>query len=285
MAARSDGRFAGKVVLVTGVARGQGRSHAVRFAEEGADVIGVDICADIASTAATQGSLEDLEETRKLVEAAGGQHHLVQADVRRYDELSAAIDEGVRRFGRLDVVAANAGINSVMPAITIPEQTWQDMLDVVLTGVWHTVKAAVPHLQAGGRGGAMVFTSSVCGYEGLPGLAHYNAAKHGVEGLAKTLAAELGPDGIRVNTVNPTNVNTPMIQNEFVWRMFMPDLEHPTQEDAEKPGSPFRALHVLDIPWVEPVDISEAVLFLASDAARYITGVQLPIDAGFMVKK
>jgi SDR family mycofactocin-dependent oxidoreductase len=275
-------RFEGKVALVTGAARGQGRSHAVGLAAEGASIIAIDICAEIDSTAATQGTRANLAETGRLIEEAGGKHHLVVVDVRDADGLAAAVGAGVEALGRLDVAVANAGINSVAPAESMSERMWQDMLDVNLTGVWHTAKAAIPHIRAGGTGGALVFTSSICGLAGLPGLAHYNAAKHGVQGLAKTLAVELGPHGIRVNTVNPTNVDTQMIQNDSVWRMFMPHLENPTREDAEKPGSSYRAMHVIDVPWVEPIDVTEAVLYLASDAARYVTGIALPVDAGFL---
>ncbi|HEY2522195.1 MAG TPA: SDR family oxidoreductase, partial [Streptosporangiaceae bacterium] len=167
------------------------------------------------------------------------------------------------------------------PAQELDDQTWQDMIDINLTGVWHAAKAAIPHLKAGGRGGAIVLTSSAAGLKAYANIAHYVSAKHGVVGLMKTLAVELAPDFIRVNSIHPTQVDTPMIQNEATWRLFRPDLDHPARADFE-PAS--QAMNLLPIPWVEPADISNALLFLASDEARYITGVPLPVDAGCLIK-
>jgi NAD(P)-dependent dehydrogenase (short-subunit alcohol dehydrogenase family) len=196
--------------------------------------------------------------------------------------LRAAVDEGVAQLGRLDIVAANAGIASTADGtVGLSDQEWQDMIDVNLTGVWQTCKAAVPHLIEGGRGGSMILTSSAAGLMAYPNIGHYVAAKHGVVGLMKTLALELAPHNIRVNSLHPTQVNTPMIMNETIYKLFMPDQEHPTAEGFA-PVS--QEMNALPIPWVEAVDISNALVFLASDEARYITGVTLPVDAGAVIK-
>jgi (+)-trans-carveol dehydrogenase len=275
------GRVEGKVAFVTGAARGQGRSHALRLAEEGADVIAVDICKQIDSVPMPMATPDDLAETVRQVEELDRRIVATQADVRDYAGLKQVLDEGVAQLGRLDIVAANAGIGSFGAADELPEQTWQDMIDVNLTGVWHTCKAAIPHLKAGGRGGSIVITSSAAGLKGYANLAHYVSAKHGVVGLMRTLAQELAPHMIRVNSIHPTQVDTPMIMNETAFRLFLPDHEHPTVEDFA-PVS--QTMNALPIPWVEPVDISNAVLFLASDEGRYITGVTLPVDAGTLIK-
>jgi (+)-trans-carveol dehydrogenase len=276
------GRVAGKVAFITGAARGQGRSHAVRLAQEGADIIAVDNCADVPGIPYPGATEADLAETVSAVEALDRRIVAVKADVRDYAGLKAAVDDGVAQLGRLDIVSANAGIGSQpYQAWDLAESTWQDMIDINLTGVWHTAKAAVPHLKAGGRGGAIVLTSSAAGLKGYGHIAHYVSAKHGVVGLMRTLALELAPDLIRVNSIHPTQVDTDMIQNEPTWRLFRPDLEHPTRADFE-PAS--QEMNLLPIPWVEPVDISNALLFLASDEARYITGVALPVDAGCLLK-
>ncbi|MCW2523203.1 MAG: putative short-chain dehydrogenase, partial [Frankiales bacterium] len=200
------------------------------------------------------------------------------ADVRDFAAVSAAVTQGVAELGRLDIVSANAGISGPFaPAETLDPQAWQNMLDVNLTGVFNTAKAAIPHIKAGGRGGAIVLTSSEAGLKAYPNAGHYVAAKHGVLGLMRTLAMELAPDFIRVNSLHPTQVDTPMIMNEATFGLFAPDIEHPTREDFA-PIS--QAMNVLPIPWVEAVDISNALLFLVSDEARYITGVPLPVDAG-----
>jgi (+)-trans-carveol dehydrogenase len=275
------GRVAGKVALVTGAARGQGRSHAVRLAEEGADIIAVDACSDLAGVPYPLATPEDLEETVRLVEALGRRVAAYRADVRDPVALADAVDQGVATLGRLDIVCANAGVNRPAPAAGMPEDAWSLVVDVDLSGVWRTCKAAIPHLVAGGRGGAIVLTSSAAGLKGYANIAHYTAAKHGVNGLMKTLAQELAPHRIRVNTLNPTQVDTPMIMNEPMYALFCPDVDNPTRDDFA-PVS--QAMHLLPVPWVEPVDVSNAVVFLASDEARYITGVALPIDAGVLIK-
>ena len=276
------GRVDGKVAFITGAARGQGRSHAVRLAQEGADIIAIDICRQIDTVPIPMSTPEDLEETVALVKAAGGRIVATQADVRDFDAVAAAVEEGVRQFGRLDIVLANAGLAAGGNAMEkMDSQLWKDSIDVNLTGVWHTAKAAIPHVIAGGRGGAMVLTSSVGGLKAHPFVGNYIAGKHGVVGIMRSLALELGEHGIRVNSIHPTQVNTPMLMNDLTFRMFRPDLENPTQDDFA-PVS--QLMHVLPTPWVEAQDISNAVLFLVSDESRFITGVTLPVDAGVMLK-
>jgi (-)-trans-carveol dehydrogenase len=278
-------RLDGRVAFVTGVARGQGRSHALRLAEEGADIIGVDLPLGITTTHYPMAVEEDLAETAALIEKTGRRAYLRQADVRELAALQRVVDSGVAAFGRLDTVVVNAGIFSLGAALELDEQVWQDVIDVNLTGAWHTVKAATRHLRAGGRGGSIIFTASAAALLPPPGIAHYNAAKAGVNALMKTLAVELGPEFIRVNSVNPGNVDTAMIDNETTRRLFMPELEHPTKQDAEKPDSAYVRVNAIPVPWLESSDISDLVVFLASDQSRYLTGVAIPIDAGYVLKK
>jgi (+)-trans-carveol dehydrogenase len=275
------GKLEGKVAFITGAARGQGRSHAITLAREGADIIAVDLAKQIDSVPYPMATPDDLAETVKEVEALDRRIVATQADVRDYDALKAAVDDGVAQLGRLDIVSANAGIVSYGRAEELAEQTWQDMIDTNLTGVWHAAKAAIPYLRAGGHGGSIVLTSSYAGLKAYQNLAHYVAAKHAVVGLMRTLALELAPDFIRVNAVLPTTVDTPMSHNQASYRLFRPDLENPTADDIAELA---QAMNVLPVPWVEPVDISNALLFLASDDARYITGVALPVDAGATAK-
>ena len=276
------GRVAGKVAFITGAARGQGRSHAIRLAQEGADIIAVDLAGQIDSVPYAMSTPDDLAETVKEVEALDRRIVATQADVRDYGALKAALDEGVTQLGKLDIVSANAGIFSFGTMEELDEKHWQDMIDVNLTGVWHAAKAAIPHLRANG-GGSMILTSSTAGLQALPNTGHYNAAKHGVVGLMRTLALELAPDMIRVNSVHPTAVDTDMIQNSATYELFAPDLA-PAERTKEVLSERFATLNVLPIPWVEPMDISNAVLWLASDEARYVTGVTLPVDAGLLTK-
>jgi SDR family mycofactocin-dependent oxidoreductase len=277
------GRVEGKVAFITGAARGQGRSHAVRLAQEGADIIAVDLAGQVGSVPYPMATPEDLDQTVKEVEALDRRIVATVADVRDYAALKKALDDGVAQLGRLDIVSANAGIASFGTADELAEQTWRDMIDINLTGMWHTAKAAIPHLRAGGRGGSIVITSSGAGLKALPNMAHYVSAKHGVVGLMRTLALELAPDMIRVNSLHPTVVNTDMVHNAAMYELFAPDLDE-KDRTKEALAERFQAINALPIPWAEPVDISNAVLFLASDEARYITGVPLPVDAGFMVK-
>jgi len=277
------GRVEGKVAFITGAARGQGRSHAITLAREGADIIAVDICAQIGSVPYPMATPEDLAQTVKEVEALDRRIVATDVDVRDYDALKEALDDGVAQLGRLDIVSANAGIFSFGRAEELAEQTWRDMIDVNLTGEWHAAKAAISHLRAGGRGGSIILTSSLAGLKGQQNLAHYVAAKHGLVGLMRTLALELAPDFIRVNSVHPTTVDTDMVQNAATYALFAPDLPE-GQRTKETLTSRFQALNVLPIPWVEPADISNAVLWLASDESRYVTGITLPVDAGAAIK-
>ena len=277
------GRVEGKVAFITGAARGQGRSHAIRLAQEGAAIIAVDLTGQIDSVPYPMSTPDDLNETVKEVEALDRRIVATQADVRDYGAVKKAVDDGVAELGRLDIVSANAGIFSFGPLAELPEQTWQDMIDTNLTGVWHAVKAAIPHIRKGGRGGSIILTSSTAGLMALENTGHYVAAKHGVVGLMRTLALELAPDMIRVNSVHPTGVDTDMIQNAATYALFSPDLAE-KDRTREQIGERFAALNALPIPWVEPVDISNAVLWLASDEAQYVTGVTLPVDAGSLIK-
>jgi SDR family mycofactocin-dependent oxidoreductase len=276
------GRVEGKVAFISGAARGQGRSHAVRLAEEGADIIAIDVCGPIDNLAYPHSTPEDLAETADLVKNLDRRIVTAQVDVRDFDGLKAAVDNGVEQLGRLDIIVANAGIGTFGNKLhKIREQIWRDMIDVNLSGVWHTVKAGVPHILNGGRGGSIVLTGSVGSHKALAHTGHYIAAKHGVIGLMRTFAVELGEHSIRVNSVHPSQVNTPMTMNEVTYKLFRPDLENPGPDDF----APFsQQMHMMPVPWVEARDISNAVLFLASDESRYVTGVSLPVDAGALLK-
>ena len=276
------GRVEGKVAFITGAARSQGRSHALRLAQEGADIIAVDIAGPVPSIQMyPPATEEDLAETVRQVEALDRRIVATKADVRDTAALKAAVDDGVAQLGRLDIVLANAGVFEIQPALEVSDDAWREMIDINLTGVWNTCKVALPHLIEGGRGGAMVLTSSTAGLKGTPNTIHYTAAKHGVVGIMRTLANEFAQHSIRVNSVHPTGVDTVMIQNEKTWGLFAPDDPAPSREKAEPI---FQSTNALPVPWVEPVDISNAILFLVSDEARYITGVTLPVDAGYTVK-
>jgi (+)-trans-carveol dehydrogenase len=274
------GRVEGKVAYITGAARGQGRSHAVRLAQEGADIIAVDACRDVVDYGTIPPSTpEDLAETADLVKALDRRFVTAEVDVRDFDALKAAVDSGVEQLGRLDIIVANAGIGtSGGPLHEMDETRWQDTIDVNLSGVWKSVKAGVPHLSPGG---SIVLTGSVGGLKAYPRVGHYVAAKHGVVGLMRSFAVELGAQSIRVNSVHPTHVNSPMLMNESAYHTFRPDLENPGPDDLAPICQMF---HVLPVPWVQPEDISNAVLFFASDESRYITGVALPIDCGSCLK-
>jgi SDR family mycofactocin-dependent oxidoreductase len=267
------GRVAGKVAFITGAARGQGRSHAIRLAEEGADIIAVDICEDIASAGYGLATEADLAETVKAVEALDRRIVARKADVRDAAALKAAVDEGVAELGKLDIVSANAGICTVQTWDEVTPAVWQDTLDTNLTGVWNTMVVATPHLIANG-GGSIICTSSTAGIKGLPFLAPYVAAKHGVVGIARSMANELAQHKIRVNTVHPTGVQTPMVAG-------LGGLDAILGKDPQL-GPIF--MNTFPVEIVEPVDISNAVLFLASDEARYVTGLEFTVDAGNTIR-
>jgi SDR family mycofactocin-dependent oxidoreductase len=271
------GKLEGKVAFITGAARGQGRSHAIRLAQEGADIIAVDICQQIASVAYPMATPEDLAETAKQVEALDRRIYTAQADVRDAAALKQAFDAGTAELGPVDIVLANAGI-APMSLGEQPGDAWQDVVDVNLTGVFNTVETAIPSMIERGQGGAIVLTSSTAGNNGIGGPTRgglgYTAAKHGVVGLMRSYANILAPNRIRVNTVHPTGVNTPMIVNDV--------MEQFLAQDSQMSNA---VANALPVPMVEPVDISNAIAWLVSDDARYVTGIMLPVDAGFSNKK
>lgn len=277
------GRVEGKVAFITGAAHGQGRSHAVRLAQEGADIIAIDVCKRVVQNSPIPPATpEDLAETADLVKGHNRRIFTAEVDVRDYDALKTAVDTGVEQLGRLDIIVANAGIGNGGDTLDkCTEHDWQEMLDVNLSGVWKTVKAGVPHILAGGNGGSIILTSSVGGLKAYPHCGNYVAAKHGVVGLMRSFAVELGQHMIRVNSVHPTHVSTGMIMNEGTWKLFRPDLENPGPDDMAPICQMF---HTLPVPWVEAEDISNAVLFFASEESRYVTGVTLPVDAGSCLK-
>ncbi|MER5754545.1 mycofactocin-coupled SDR family oxidoreductase [Streptomyces sp. NPDC002088] len=264
------GRVDGKIALITGAARGQGRSHAVRLAEEGADVVVTDVCHDISDALPYPlATKEELEETAELVRATGRRCVAVEADVRFFAEIRSAVDAATSEFGRLDVVVANAGVMSSGRAWELSEEAWDVVVDVNLKGAWNTVRAAAPGMIDAGDGGSIIITSSAAGIRGHVPYAHYVASKHGVVGLMKALSNELAPHRIRVNTVHPTGVSDTGIT-----------VGEPVEELAAR--EPLFALAAMNplAPYVEPRDVSNAVLFLASDEARYVTGLQFTVDAG-----
>jgi SDR family mycofactocin-dependent oxidoreductase len=274
-------RMAGKVALISGVARGQGRSHALRLVEEGASIIGFDGLCTYDTVPFSQATQEDLDETVALVEEAGGKIVAGRADVRDRAEIAAVVAKGLEQFGQIDIVIANAGIGiNGRPFWEVPEADWKDVIDVDLTGVWHTVSAAMPAMIEANRGGSVVMTSSAAALKAAPNLGAYTAAKTGVIGLMRSMANDLAPYRIRANVVCPTSVPTDFLFNDRLYRIFRPDLEHPTAEDVK----PVMAkMHPLGEPWIETQDISAAVAYLASDEARYITGIVLPVDLGLSI--
>lgn len=274
-------RFEDKVVFITGIARGQGREHAVRFAAEGARVIGIDICEDLPNVLYPGATEDDLAETVRLVESAGGAVHAEVADVRDLAALRSALAAGMERFGGLDVIVANAGTYSPSPVQWHTSEAWDETIGINLTGVFNTVRAGVKRIIEQDRGGAIVITSSTAGLRGFYGSPAYNAAKHGVVGFMRAIALELAPLNIRVNTVHPTSVDTPMVVNDVFPSLVRQDLDAPTMDDA---ADFLRPQQAIEVPWVESSDVSDAVLWLCSDEARYITGVTLPVDAGAMLK-
>lgn len=270
------GRVEGKVALITGAARGQGRSHALRLAQEGADIIAIDIAAQIDTVPYPMATPDDLAETAKQIEALDRRIVTRVADVRDREALQAAFDAGVAELGAPTIVSANAGI---APMSMHPQaQEWQDVLDVNLTGVYNTVEVSKQAMIDNGKGGAYVLTSSTAGLAGIggntPGGLGYTAAKHGVVGLMRSYANTLAQHSIRVNTVHPTGVNTPMVVNDAMQEFLQSD---PAMSQA--------MANALPVPMIEAVDISNAIVFLVSDAGRYITGVTLPVDAGFLNKR
>jgi SDR family mycofactocin-dependent oxidoreductase len=279
------GRVEGKVAFITGAGRGQGRSHAVRLAEEGADIIAVDICRDFGTVGYRMSSPEDLKETVRLVEKAGRRIVAAEADVRERAQLVAVLDQGMTEFGRLDVVVAQAGIAPMKGEPGL--KAWIDGYDTNMIGTVNAVHAALPHLKAGA---SIMATASAVVYMNVTGNAEpgkdpgghsYMVSKRQLSEFIHELAGNLAPRGIRANVIVPTNCNTPMLQSEPMYRTFRPDLENPTRADAEPA---FHVQQAMTVPWVEPEDISAAVVFLASDEARYVTGTQFRVDGGGYLK-
>jgi SDR family mycofactocin-dependent oxidoreductase len=263
-------RVDGKVALVTGAGRGQGRSHVIRLAEEGADVIALDICRNVEAFDYPMASADELDETVELAMHTGRRVLAVQADVRDRPVLARAIDQAVGQFGRLDVVVANAGVVSLQPWDEISDELWRNTMDVMATGTWNTMSVSIPHLLAAG-GGSMIGISSIAGLKGLPYQTPYVAAKHAIVGIARSLATELGPRHIRVNTIHPTGVDT--IQA----RVGIAAITKLMETDPNL-GSVY--INSIPVEVVQPRDISDAVLFLASDESTFVTGLQLTVDAG-----
>jgi SDR family mycofactocin-dependent oxidoreductase len=279
------GRVEGKVALITGAARGQGRSHAVRLAAEGADIIAVDLVTPDAYPwmAYRQASQDQLDETVATVEKMDRRIVARQGDVRDRASLQAGVDAGLEEFGHIDIVSANAGISPFGPeSWNISAQQWADVLATNLTGVWNTTSVCIPPMIEAGRGGSIILTSSGAGTKGVPNLADYCASKFGVIGFMKSLANEVGRYNIRVNALTPGTVATDMVLNEGLYRLFRPDLENPTMDDAAAVFA--NTINLMPEPWVEPTDISNALLFLASDEARYVTGQVFGIDLGSSIK-
>jgi len=278
------GNLEGKVAFITGAARGQGRSHAVRLAQEGADIIAIDICATFDSMNYPLATPEDLAQTVKDVEALDRRIVAGQADVRVKSELKRVLDAGLAEFGRLDIVVANAGVTAMKSPT--PAQAFIDGVDVDLGGVLSTVAITVPHLR---EGASVIITGSTAGLmKGLidspaigPGGSGYAWAKRTIASYVEAIALQLAPHMIRVNAIHPTNVNTTLLHNDDIYRAFRPDLENPTREDAE---AVFPVMQAMPIPYIEPADVSELVAFLASDKSRYLTGQNIRLDAGAMLK-
>ncbi|WP_240960945.1 mycofactocin-coupled SDR family oxidoreductase [Rhodococcus sp. A14] len=271
----------GKIAFITGAARGQGRTHAVRLAQEGADIVAVDLCRQQANLDYTSGTPEDLEETVRLVEKEGRRIIARAADVRDQASLDVVVEEALREFGGIDILVSNAGISNQGSVVGLTDQQWEDILGTNLVGAWHSCRAVLPSMIERGAGGSVIFVSSTVGLRGAPGQAHYSASKHGMQGLMLSLANEVGQHNIRVNSVNPGAVNTEMAINESLLKMFLPDIENPTPADA---ADLFSNLTLLPIPWVEPEDVSNAVLWLASDEARFVTGAAIPVDGGQLAR-
>lgn len=269
------GALDGKVAVITGGARGQGRSHAVRLAREGADIVVCDLEAPIATVPYQLSTPGDLEETARLVEKEGRRCLFLVADVRDTAAMTEVADRAMSEFGRIDILLANAGILSLSDwTWELTDEQWDDMIDVNLTGVFKACRAVVPHILSGQRGGSIVITSSIAGLKGVAGCTHYTAAKHGIVGLMRVLARELAPSSIRVNTLHPTGVDSPMSNNDFFPRWLD---EHKDLGDAMR-------FNLMPVDAMPMSDVSDAVAWLVSDQAKWVTGVALPIDAGFLLK-
>jgi SDR family mycofactocin-dependent oxidoreductase len=271
------GKLDGRVALITGGARGQGRSHALTFAREGASIVVCDIAEQVDTVPYTMANDDQLAETAKLVEEFDQRCLAIKADVRDTAAVQRVVDQTMNEFGRLDILLANHGILSLTTVADMTDEQWNDVVDTDLTGVFKSMRAVIPHMVEQGWG-RIIATSSMAGRTGLPTVAHYCAAKWGVIGLTKSVAREVADRGVTVNCICPTNVDTDMIHNQAFYQLFAPGVENPTREQAA-PG--FQSLNAIPVPWIEPKDISEAMLFLASEEARYITGEALHVSAGW----
>lgn len=269
-----------QVALVTGAARGQGRAQALRLARAGCDIIAIDVCADIPGIPYPMARPADLSELVTAVMATGRRALGFRADVRNPEDLKNAVENGVGALGGLDIVVANAGVFAAGKTWEMPQEAWETLLAVNLSGAWNTARATLPHLMARGQG-VLVFVGSIASLRGIDNLAAYAASKHGLVGLMRSLAIELAPYSIRVNAVCPTNVNTPLLHNEAMYELFCPD---PVAREEEALQQAFGRVNAMPIPWVEPEDVAEAVAWLASDSARFVTGTLLPVDAGALLR-
>ena len=270
------GRVEGKVAFITGAARGQGRAHALRLAEEGADIIAIDIDKPVATSLCPTATADDLAHTVKLVEDVGRRIVARIVDVRNLAAMREVVAAGVAELGRLDIVCANAGIMSSQSLHQMGEDVWQEMIDINLGGAWKTVRAAVPSMIEQGDGGSIILTSSVAGLSAIPNIGHYTAAKHGVTGLMRALAVELAQYKIRCNSVHPATVNSPMVNNSRSYEFFTGTPGASREVAAEA----MVHMNALRVPWIEEIDVSNVVLFLASDETRYMTGTTQVVDAG-----
>lgn len=270
----------GKVALISGAARGQGRSHALALARAGASIVAFDICEQIPTTRITMSSPADLEETRRLVEDVGGEVLTMVADARDSAQTQEVVDAAMQRFGRIDVVVANAGIDSIDPTISMSDEVWDDVIAVNLTGVFRTIRPALKPMIEAARGGSIIVTSSCAGLTPYPNHVHYGAAKYGVIGITQCLALELAAHRIRVNALAPSAVRTDLALNPVLFELFTGRADA-TADDA---AAIFQSLNLIERPWIEPQEVSEAVVWLSGEHSRAITGVVLPIDLGFLIK-
>ena len=269
----------GQVAFITGAARGQGRSHALTLAREGVDIVALDACTEVAGNPYPLATPDDLVETQRLVEGTGRRCLAITADVRSGTDMDNAAKLALDTFGRIDIALGNAGIMPIGPTWEATETEWRDALDINVIGVWHTCRVVIPSMMERRRGN-IVLTGSTCAFKGFPNLGSYVASKHAVNGLMRTLAAELAPHRIRVNSVNPTVVRTKMVMNETLKTLFAGDGPPLSDDDYLEMQARPNLLPVI----LDPSDVSNAILWLVSSAARYITGVALPVDAGFLEK-
>lgn len=276
------GRMDGKVALVTGAARGQGRAHATRLAEEGAEIIAFDVCEKFEGTNYEGATEADLAETVETLERLDRRVLSRRGDLRNLEDVERVVADGLQLFGHIDVLVGNAGIFFLAPTWEITEEEWRTQIEVNLTGCWRIAKAVIPSMIEAGRGGSIIFTSSGACARAMGNMSHYTASKSGVEGLCRELAVELGPHHIRVNTIQPAGVHTEMLDNKYNWELFTPDQDGaPLEQRREQMQKVAEGFNMLPVPWVEPEDVANGVLFLASDESKMVTGTALRVDAGF----